>query len=130
MLSTKDWKEWRTVFSVRSNRLVTPWRIRSLIWRKLVKSLSISLVSSPVPTVLPSSRTPSCSTARFRRRSQSTAIMSNISTLFVPSSVRRLTSLRCLLLRLRSSTRLRESNSPIRCHNPGYCDRCPGFRYY
>lgn len=131
MLSVKGWKEWRTAFSVRSNRLVIPWRIRLLIWRKLVKSLSISWVSSPVLTVLLNSRTPSCSTARFRRRSQSTAIMSNISTLSALSSVKRSTSLRCLSLKLRSSTRPKRSNSPnIHGHNPGYCDRCPGFRYY
>ena len=130
MLSTKDWKEWRTVFSVRSNRLVTPWRIRLLIWRKTVRSSSTSWVSLLVPMVLPSFRTLLWSTAKSRKRLQFTTIMSNISTLSVKSSTRMSRSLRCLLLRLRSSTRLRESNSPIRCHNPGYCDRCSGFRYY
>lgn len=130
MLSMKGWKEWRIVFSVRSNRLVTPWRIRLLIWRKTARSSLTSWVSLLVLMVLPSSRTPSWSTAKSRRRLQSTAIMSNISTLSAASSVRMSTSLRCLSRRLRSSTRLRESNSPIRCNNPGYCDKCPGFRYY
>lgn len=130
MLSAKGWKEWRTVFSVRSNRLVTPWRIRLLIWRKTARSSSTSWVSLRVPMVLPSSRTPSWSTVKSRRRSQSTATTSNISTLSATSSVRKSRSLRCLSLRLRSSTRWKRSNSPIRCHNPGYCDRYPGFRYY
>ena len=129
MLLTKGWKEWRIVFSVRSNRLVIPWRIRLLIWRKTAKNSSTSWVSLPVPMVLPSFRAPSWSTAKSRRRLQSTITMLNISRLSARSSRRKLRSLRCLSLRLRLSTRLRESNSPIRCHNPGYCDRYLGFRY-